>query len=91
MSYRCPVCGYLGLSEPPYDDGLASFEICVSCGTQFGYDDVSLTHEALREKWIEGGCSWWFTEVPPPDGWDPVQQLTALGSNSGNSGDTILN
>ena len=49
----CPVCGYQHLSQPPYDGhGCASFDICPCCGTEFGYDDSSATHEVLRRRWI---------------------------------------
>ncbi|MEK1832429.1 hypothetical protein AAAC51_36520 [Priestia megaterium] len=40
MKYVCPVCGYKNLEEAAYDEsGLASFEICICCGFQFGDDD----------------------------------------------------
>jgi predicted RNA-binding Zn-ribbon protein involved in translation (DUF1610 family) len=39
--YTCPVCGFQGLSEPAYDEHYCTFfEICPSCGTEFGYDDA---------------------------------------------------
>jgi hypothetical protein len=34
----CPACGY-GLPGPAWPDELASFEICPSCGMEFGFDD----------------------------------------------------
>ena len=41
--HRCPVCGYRKLREKPrtYDGG-GSFEICPSCGFQFGVSDDDL-------------------------------------------------
>src|ERR1700722_1795355 len=45
MGHNCPVCGYAKLAEPPYDKtGCASFEICPSCGIEFGYHDASKSH-----------------------------------------------
>jgi rubredoxin len=61
--YLCPVCGYPELSEPPWNNESPSDEICPSCGTQFGYDDVvggdAGKREALyrrrREAWRVAG------------------------------------
>ena len=73
--YVCPVCGYNGLQYPP-----ANFTICPSCYTEFGYDDATLTHEALRREWIQNGMQWEASNItPPPPGWNPVQQLLDAG------------
>ncbi|MBM7839606.1 hypothetical protein JOC54_002886 [Alkalihalobacillus xiaoxiensis] len=59
--YLCPVCGYKGLEDPPYDKlGNSSFEICSCCGFQFGVDDDDVcSNEAMykqyREKWLKNG------------------------------------
>jgi hypothetical protein len=75
---RCPVCGYDDLEEPAFDDvGAPSFEICPSCGTEFGYDDATRSHKSLRDEWIAKGMPWWADDKPPP-GWDPMQQLQSL-------------
>jgi len=78
MSYMCPVCGYPELEEAAYDGTAPSFEICASCGTEFGYDDSGRSHEELREAWIANRCRWWSTTQAPPPGWDPAAQLTRL-------------
>jgi hypothetical protein len=40
MSYFCPVCGFDGLDEAPYSpSGNGLYEICPSCGFQFGVTD----------------------------------------------------
>jgi hypothetical protein len=60
-TYRCPVCGQPGFSEPPWaDQGSASFDICPACGIQFGYNDAradvrDLIHRKWRERWIANG------------------------------------
>jgi hypothetical protein len=54
--YTCPVCFYSNLNFIPF---VKDYGICPSCGTEFGYDDIELTHEQLREAWINKGCKWW--------------------------------
>jgi hypothetical protein len=83
MAYVCPACGYDGLEEPPWTDGSASYEICSSCGIEFGYDDWAggddkgrtNVYATWREKWRAGGMSWSSPGQTPPAGWDPVRQL----------------
>lgn len=77
--YLCPVCGYSDLDEPAYDEyGCASFEICPSCGTEFGYSDAGFTHEQLRKDWISSGHRWAGVRQAPTD-WDPIAQLKKAG------------
>ncbi len=74
--YQCPVCGYKGLEAPPYESsGSPSFEICPSCGTEFGYDDFETDHATLRNNWIQSGAKWWNPSTPPPPNWNPYEQL----------------
>jgi len=81
-TYVCPVCGYEHLDEPPYDEhGCSSFEICPCCGSEFGYDDHSATHDALRQKWKLSGMKWWSSVIVPPTNWDPVNQLKKIEGN----------
>jgi hypothetical protein len=76
--YTCPVCGFGGLSEPPYDEhGNASFDICPCCGTEYGYHDATASHDELRRLWLAAGAPWRSQAVPPPPGWDPRSQLAA--------------
>lgn len=65
----CPVCGY-GMQDPPAD-----YNICPSCGTEFGYNDLNSSIEGLRNAWLQSGAGWWSTVDPIPEGWDPFQQL----------------
>jgi len=80
QKYQCPVCGFIGLTEPPYDaHQCPSHEICVCCGTQFGYDDCNVSFKTIREKWIAGGMQWWSDHVSPPKNWDPERQVGSIG------------
>lgn len=70
--YTCPVCGYL-LASPPQD-----FLICVSCGTEFGNDDLDWSHAQLRSAWMEEGFNWFSNTSAPPDNWDPIAQVARV-------------
>jgi hypothetical protein len=81
MGYLCPVCGYSGLYEiPRTKDGGGSYEICPSCGFQFGVsdDDRHITHAQWRKTWINNGMLWRSNATPPPPHWDPKRQLQNL-------------
>ena len=78
----CPVCGFDGLGQPAWINDAPSFEICPSCGTEFGYDDGGRVGEVraarqreLREAWKAAGCPWWSQNRLPLTGWDPHEQL----------------
>lgn len=86
--YVCPVCGYAGLSEPPRsDNGGGSYEICWSCGFEFGVtdDDLGYSYGQWRRKWVERGMPWDSAALRPATrGWDPERQLDDLiGRGSG--------
>jgi transcription elongation factor Elf1 len=75
-NFSCPVCGYSALDEPAYDKhGSATFVICPSCGTEFGYDDSSVAHRELRRRWIDAGMNWASKAAASPPGWNPLDQL----------------
>jgi predicted RNA-binding Zn-ribbon protein involved in translation (DUF1610 family) len=81
--HRCPVCGYPDLEEPPRSSvtGGASYEICPSCGFQFGVtdDDLCVSYEEWRRRWVERGMPWDSAGIrPQPQGWDPPRQLQSL-------------
>jgi hypothetical protein len=80
--YTCPVCGYPELGEPPRSpSGGGSYEICPSCGFEFGVsdDDLGFSYDEWRQRWIALGMPWESSEVrPPPAGWDPLRQLLAV-------------
>jgi transcription elongation factor Elf1 len=76
----CPVCGYPNLVEMPYDEsGSASFDICPSCGTEFGYHDSVVTHVQLRKLWVDTGSNWFSEYTRPPDDWNAQTQLKNAG------------
>ncbi len=81
MRFTCPVCGYPNLVEVPRPAiGGGSFEICPSCGFQFGVtdDDSGKSFEEWRRRWIDSGMAWWSPARTPPPTWDPQLQLAAL-------------
>jgi ribosomal protein L37E len=84
MTYECPACGYPDLDEQPRTPGSGgSYEICASCGFEFGYtDEVSgFTYETWRARWIALGTPWDSTGIEdPPAGWDPQAQLGRLST-----------
>lgn len=65
----CRVCGF------EYDDyiwgesgDLPSFDMCVCCGTTFGYQDFTI--EAIRRRrklWMKEGAKWIAPEFKPKD------------------------
>jgi hypothetical protein len=52
--------------------GGGSYEICPSCGFQFGVDDEDRgeTYAGWRERWVAEGMPW-RSANPRPAGWDP--------------------
>jgi len=79
--HMCPVCGYDQLHDPPRSEaGGGSYEICPSCGFEFGVsdDDQGYTYDAWRNKWVAEGMPWSSASAPPPT-WSPTEQLKRLG------------
>jgi hypothetical protein len=81
----CPVCGFPDLHDPAWDGDEPSFEICLSCGTQFGYEDGTRDLESreerqlqLRARWVAAGYPWASIALPAPAGWDGRRQLAAM-------------
>lgn len=78
MKHRCPVCGYPDLMEAP----VLSYEICPSCGTEFGYTDSAPNDEArsrrhyeLMLEWLRTGPRWHAGWQPQPEGWNGRKQV----------------
>ena len=75
--YVCPVCGFNGLKEMPYDgDGAPSYEICACCGVEFGFENKD-DMVKYREDWIKKGASWFMPALKPVD-WDLSKQLANI-------------
>ena len=68
----CPVCGY-GMEEPP-----EQYNICASCGTEFGVHDVNASIEELRVAWLRTGPNWFSSVDPEPQDWKPFLQITGV-------------
>jgi hypothetical protein len=83
MNFVCPVCGFPNLSEAPRSPKTSggSYEICPSCGFQFGVtdDDRGISYAEWRERWIANGMVWDRGSTEPPEGWNPVEQLKNIG------------
>ena len=81
----CPACGYPGLDEPPRTAaGGGSYEICDSCGFEYGVtdDDEGYTYAQWRDCWIAKGMPWESEGIHPrPDEWDPKAQLASLDAH----------
>ena len=85
--HQCPVCGFGGLEDPAYDPltGLGSYQICPSCGFEYGVtdDDRQITHEQWRRRWIDAGMPWRDAGVSDaPRDWDASAQLAALNDQT---------
>lgn len=82
-NHPCPVCGWPKLSEPPRSlSGGGSYEICPSCGFEFGVsdDDAGHTHASWREEWVRRGMPWSGKGRAAPAKWDPARQLRGCQS-----------
>ncbi len=78
--YICPVCGFKGLKEMPYDKhGSPSYEICHCCGFEFGLDEKA-SMDRFREDWIRKGAPWFTPGLKPAD-WDLQKQLKITGTH----------
>ena len=79
--FRCPVCGYFGLDEPPRTaESGPSYDMCPSCGFEFGVtdDDRHFSYADWHREWIANGSHWWSRGRRPPSGWDGAAQLREL-------------
>lgn len=82
VGFICPVCDYPKLSEPPRSEfGGGSFEICPSCGFQFGVndDDEGISYETWRRRWEAAGMPWNSAALKQPATWKPVAKHVAPG------------
>ena len=85
MGQTCPCCGYPALREPPRSaSGGGSYQICPSCGFQFGVsdDDEGFTYATWRARWKARGSPWNSQGIAPPRGWNATAQLASLRKSS---------
>jgi hypothetical protein len=81
LNYMCPCCGFPGLREPPRSaGGGGSYEICPSCGFQFGVsdDDAGFTYESWRTRWESRGMPWSSSGIERPRGWNAQEQRSRV-------------
>jgi hypothetical protein len=82
----CPVCGY-ELGFPAWKDESASDVICSCCYIHFGNDDWAEgkpearkdIYDTWRKRWILEGMKWRGKSKKPPQGWNSIEQLKAIG------------
>jgi hypothetical protein len=55
----------------------ADYNICPSCGTEFGNNDINASIEDLRASWLDSGPCWWSKFETPPVDWDPIWQVAS--------------
>jgi hypothetical protein len=80
MKHLCPVCGYSNLAAAPRSQsGGGSYEICPSCGFQFGVsdDDAGFSYADWRVRWQQAGMKW-SGAAPVPKKWNAAAQLKHL-------------
>jgi hypothetical protein len=75
IMYTCPVCGFDRMLRPPH----AGY-ICPCCGVEFEVDDDEFNHAELRGQWIARGMPWFSRAADPPVGWNPIDQLSRVGT-----------
>ena len=83
MPHPCPVCAYPKLNEPPRSQsGGGSYEICPSCGFEFGVsdDDLGHTYESWRQAWLAKGMKWSSHGHKQLAAWNPARQVAAIAS-----------
>lgn len=74
----CRICGFLYPESPPWgkDGNSPTFNFCICCGVEFGYQDVNLQSSIqYRKNWIKAGMKWDSTYINQPSDWNPLQQM----------------
>jgi hypothetical protein len=72
----CRICGFRPDTSPWGPDGRTpSFEICPSCGVEYGYEDSTPTAVSrYRREWLNNGGIWSDASIPK-DGLTSQQRL----------------
>jgi hypothetical protein len=77
---------YPYLVEPPRSQktGSGSYDICPSCGFQFGVtdEDKGFSYEQYRKIWVADGMPWYSADIAEkPPHWDPEASLRKVKPN----------
>ncbi|GEK35004.1 hypothetical protein [Kurthia sibirica] len=90
--FRCPVCGYKGLTRRPYDYSMrGSDEICNCCGTQHQFTRSTAALEQQRATWMIKGNPIFKSSLYPAHYMDEhgqitktqlIRQFNAIGMNA---------
>lgn len=73
----CKVCGFYYKDYYPWGEfgDCPTFDFCVCCGTEFGYQDATpAAAKKKRDEWIHAGAKWNSPEHQP-NNWNLQQQL----------------
>jgi hypothetical protein len=77
-SASCRVCGFRYENDyyPWGEDGNSpSYDICICCGAEFGFDDDTPENvSAYRKKWIDAGTPF-HSPSQIPTGWLPDEHF----------------
>ena len=75
-TWHCRVCGlFQGLAQYGVNGRNPTHEICLCCGVEFGYEDMTPTSaRRYRAEWIENGANW-FNPKFKPENWKLEDQL----------------
>jgi len=76
----CRVCGFCYSDYYPWgeDGSTPTYDICVCCGCEFGFDDDEMacgkSIQAYRSTWINGGAIF-FMPSERPENWNLEDHL----------------
>ena len=77
----CKICGFRYDGYYPWglDNVTPTYDLCLCCGAEFGFDDCSPEDiQAYREKWINEGAKF-HSLSQCPENWDAKEQLKNNG------------
>ncbi len=81
---KCPVCDY-DLGYMAWDGDVASFEICPSCGIQFGYTDAAGGSKENRIFLYKNWQETWLKNQKQPLSKDQEAEVIRLSLNATSS------
>ncbi len=77
---QCKVCGYDYKSYYPWglDGKIPTYDICICCGIEFGYEDCNGNSILIAQKKWENSGFPWKSHIKQPADWNPSTQLKSL-------------